>query len=278
MLEWFGLPQGSAHSAEIDYVVDLTHWLMLVLCVGWGLFFVYTLIRFRQGANPVANHHGIKAVWSKYLEGLIVLAEVVLLVVFSIPAYNARVAAFPAEPQSTVVRVVAEQFAWNVHYPGPDGVFGRTDIRLVNTDNPLGLDRSEAAAKDDLFTINEFNMPVDKPVIVHLTSKDVIHSFGLPQMRVKQDARPRAQRLVHADDDRGLGDRLLAALRPGALPDARLLHRAVAGRLQRLGAGTARADGTVDSPTDVAAGPPRRGACQTPGSRAACPAWNSSYT
>ncbi|MBM3778043.1 MAG: hypothetical protein FJW23_07350 [Acidimicrobiia bacterium] len=195
MLEWFGLPQGSAHSAEIDYVVDLTHWLMLVLCVGWGLFFVYTLIRFRQGANPVANHHGIKAVWSKYLEGLIVLAEVVLLVVFSIPAYNARVAAFPAEPQSTVVRVVAEQFAWNVHYPGPDGVFGRTDIRLVNTDNPLGLDRSEAAAKDDLFTINEFNMPVDKPVIVHLTSKDVIHSFGLPQMRVKQDAVPG---LVHS--------------------------------------------------------------------------------
>lgn len=191
MLQWLGLPpQAAAHAAEIDEVIVLMHWLMAVLFVGWGLFFIYTLIRFRQGANPVASHTGIKAGWSKIVEGLVVLAEVILLVVFSIPAYNARVAAFPAEPQSTVVRVVAEQFAWNIHYPGADGRFGRTDIRLVNPENPLGLDRNDAAAKDDVFTINQFNMPVGKPVIVHLSTKDVIHSFGLPQMRVKQDAIP----------------------------------------------------------------------------------------
>ena len=53
-----------------------------------------------------------------------------------------------------MVRVVAEQFAWNVHYPGPDGMFGRTDITLVDADNPLGLDRDEPAGKDDITTIN----------------------------------------------------------------------------------------------------------------------------
>jgi cytochrome c oxidase subunit 2 len=111
-------------------------------------------------------------------------------VFFSIPAYNARVSAFPAESEATTVRVVAEQFAWNIHYPGADGKFGKTDIRLVSSDNPLGLDRSDGDAKDDLTTINQLFLPVNKPVIVHLSSKDVIHSFGLPQMRVKQDAIP----------------------------------------------------------------------------------------
>lgn len=191
MLQWLGMPpEASAHAAQIDNVVVLLHWLMLVLFVGWGLFFIYTLFRFRRGANPVANYHGIKAGWSKSLEAAVLLVEVVILVFFSIPAYNARVAAFPAESDATVVRVVGEQFSWNVHYPGPDGKFGKTDIRLVTPENPLGLDRKDPDAKDDLMTVNQLHLPVDKPVIVHLSSKDVIHSFGLPQMRVKQDAVP----------------------------------------------------------------------------------------
>lgn len=191
MLELLGMPPAaSAHAAEIDQINALVHWVMAVLFVGWGLFFIYTLVRFRRGAHPVANYHGIKATWSKYLEGAVLVVEIVLLVFFSIPAYNARVAAFPAEQESTVVRVVGEQFSWNVHYPGADGKFGKTDLKLVSSDNPLGLDRKDADAKDDLTTINQLNLPINKPVIVHLSSKDVIHSFGLPQMRVKQDAIP----------------------------------------------------------------------------------------
>ncbi len=61
-----------------------------------------------------------------------------------------------------MVRVVAEQFAWNVHYPGADGVFGRTDITLVSPDNPLGLDRNEPVGKDDIIAINRMNLPVGK--------------------------------------------------------------------------------------------------------------------
>lgn len=65
-----------------------------------------------------------------------------------------------------------------------------SDIRLVNPDNPIGLDRRDPAGRDDITTINRMNLPVGKPVIVFLSSKDVVHSFGLPQMRVKQDATP----------------------------------------------------------------------------------------
>lgn len=191
MLELLGMPVAAAsHAGDIDEIMALVHWLMAVLFVGWGAFFLYTLVRFRAGANPKANYHGIKGTSSKYVEGGVLVAEIALLVFFSIPAYGERVEAFPPEHESVVVRVVGEQFAWNVHYPGPDREFGRTDVKLVSAANPLGIDRNDPAAKDDITTINQLNLPVNRPAIVHLSSKDVIHSFALPQMRVKQDAIP----------------------------------------------------------------------------------------
>lgn len=191
MLELLGLPaQASSHAGEIDRIIVVIHWLMAVLFVGWGAFFVYTLVRFRAGANPKADYHGMKGSWSKYAEGGVLAAEILVLVVLAMPAWADRVEAFPDEHESVVVRVVAEQFAWNIHYPGPDHRFGRTDITLVSSANPLGLDRSDPDAKDDVTTINQLNLPINRPVVVHLSSKDVIHSFGLPQMRVKQDAIP----------------------------------------------------------------------------------------
>ena len=191
MQAWLGLPiSGAADAGDVDRIMALVHWLMLVLFVGWSTFFVFVLVRFRKRRQPVANYHGVRARWSTWLEGGVLAAEVVLLAFFSVPVWSARVDALPAERDSTVVRVVAEQFAWNVHYPGADGVFGRTNIRLVNPDNPLGLDRRDPAGRDDITTINHLTLPVNKPVIVYLSTKDVVHSFALPQMRVKQDATP----------------------------------------------------------------------------------------
>jgi len=194
MVNYLGLPiAASAHAGEIDQMIALTHWLMLILFVGWGLYFVFVLFRFRRGANPKASYVGAKGKISKGTEVAVAIVEVLLLVFYAIPAWAKRVRAFPSENEAVVVRVVSEQFAWNVQYPGPDGRFGRTDIKLVSADNPLGLDRTDAAAKDDVTTINQLNLPVDRPVLVHLSTKDVIHSFGLFEMRVKQDAIPGMQ-------------------------------------------------------------------------------------
>ena len=185
--------QAAAHAAEIDQMTVLVHWLMAVMFVGWGLYFAFVLFRFRRGANPVASYTGAKGKISKGTEVAVALIEVVLLVFYAIPAWAKRVKALPSENEAVVVRVVAEQFAWNMHYPGPDGRFGRTDIALISAENPLGLDRRDAAAKDDITTINQLNLPVDRPVLLHLSSKDVIHSFGLIEMRVKQDIVPGMQ-------------------------------------------------------------------------------------
>ena len=191
MIEWLGMPVGaSAHAGDLDRIMALVHWLMVALFVGWSVFFVYVLLRFRRGRSPKAAYHGLRGRWSTWIEGGVLVAEVVLLAFFSVPFWSAQVDAQPPEQESTVVRVVAEQFAWNVHYPGADGEFGPTAIGLVGPDNPIGLDRRDPRGRDDIVSINRMNLPVGKPVIVHLSTKDVIHSFGLPQMRVKQDAVP----------------------------------------------------------------------------------------
>ena len=192
MEKFLGLPDlASAHGARLDHLTGLVHLLMLVLFVGWFAFFVFLLVRFRRGRNPQASYDGLKTHATSWLEGGVALAEAILLIGFSIPLWSQRVDAFPAEKDATVVEVVGEQFAWNVHYPGPDGVFGRRRVDLVDAQsNPLGLDPDDPAGKDDVTTINQLHLPVNKPAIVHLTSKDVIHSFMLPEMRVKQDAIP----------------------------------------------------------------------------------------
>jgi cytochrome c oxidase subunit II len=194
MLNLLHLPvEASTHAAEIDNMIVLVHWLMAVLFVGWGIFFVFVLYRFRKSANPKASYAGAKGKISKGTEVAVALIEVILLVGYAIPAWARRVTPPPSETDAVVVNVVGEQFAWNVHYPGPDRKFGRTDIKFVSADNPLGLDRTDPAGKDDVTTINQLNLPVDRPVLVHLSSKDVIHSFGLYEMRVKQDAIPGLQ-------------------------------------------------------------------------------------
>jgi cytochrome c oxidase subunit 2 len=190
--QWLGMPAlAAAHGGQIDSLIGWIHVFMFILFIGWGGFFVYCLFRFRRSRNPVADYTGVTSPASKYSEIAVAVIEAVLLIGFAIPLWAARVDDMPTPSESLVVQVTGEQFAWNVHYPGPDGVFGRTDLKLLDLQsNPLGLDRDDPAAKDDVTTLNQLYIPVNRPIVVRLRSKDVIHSFGVPEFRVKQDAIP----------------------------------------------------------------------------------------
>ena len=84
--EFFYLPiVASSHGYEIDFVIYLVHFLMFVLFIGWGIFFIITLFRFNKWANPKANYHGVQNHISSYLEIAVIVAEAILLVGFSIP-------------------------------------------------------------------------------------------------------------------------------------------------------------------------------------------------
>ena len=193
ILRDLGLPISiSSSGPAIDETIVLMHWLMLFLFIGWGTFFIVSLIKFRKSKSPQADYVGVKSHMSTVFEVAVALIEIILLIGFSFPIWANRVNDVPTSNQDIIhVRVVAQQYAWNIHYPGPDGLFGNLKSELVDeVSNPIGLDRSSFGASDDFFTINQFHIPVDKKIRIDLSTKDVIHSFKLPELRVGQDAIP----------------------------------------------------------------------------------------
>jgi cytochrome c oxidase subunit 2 len=183
-------PNASSHGYQIDHILEFCHWFMGALFLGWSAFFVFVLIRFRRGRHPAADHQGVKSGISTHLEFSVVLIEAVLLLGFAIPLWAKRVNEFPPGKEALLVHVVGQQFSWTFHLPGPDGEFGRRDVSLVSNSNPIGLDPNDPAGKDDIVTVGELHVPVNRPVITELSSKDVIHDFFLPDMRIAADAIP----------------------------------------------------------------------------------------
>ena len=192
LLRYFGLPVGiSSVSGRIDEIIVIVHYLMLVLFIGWGIFFIVSLVKFRSSKNKKANYKGVESHYSSVLEATVAVIEIVILFGFAFPIWAERVNDVPDSRDAETVRVIAQQYAWNIHYPGPDGKFGATRIDLVDEqDNPIGLDRSSEFAEDDFTTINQLHIPVNRKIRVDLSSKDVIHNFKLPELRVSQDAIP----------------------------------------------------------------------------------------
>ena len=187
---WWLPPDVSVHGAKIDQLMSVLHWFMAILFVGWGIFFVYCLIKFRARPGHIALYTPVKAIVTKYIEGFVLVVEIFLLFFISTPVWLAYKNDVPDASKAMHVRLVAEQFAWNFQYPGKDGKFGKTDPSLISGDNPLGIDPEDPAGKDDLTTVNNLHIPVHRPMIVDISSKDVIHSFNIPVLRVKQDTIP----------------------------------------------------------------------------------------
>jgi cytochrome c oxidase subunit 2 len=103
-----------------------------------------------------------------------------------------------AAPDAEVIEVLAQQFAWNFRYPGADGKFGRTDIRYINdaSGNPFGIDAADPRSRDDITSVT-LRIPVGREVKLVLTARDVIHSFFVRELRLKQDLVPGMTILLH---------------------------------------------------------------------------------
>jgi len=196
-----GLPElASVHGDDVDKLIIYVHYLMVLLFVGWTAYFFYALWRFRKSRNPKADYVGVTSHASSYLELAIVAVG------FAVPLW-ARVADdFPKDGEAQAMRVISQQFVWSARYPGADGKFGEQDIGLVTPSNPLGLlqldDKlkvEDPEGKDDIsLPANaDIVIPVDKPIIVSVTSLDVIHSFKVLALRVTQDAIPGMRTSLH---------------------------------------------------------------------------------
>jgi cytochrome c oxidase subunit 2 len=196
MNDWFayhilGLPERAAAGAQrVDDLMVYVHYLMVALFIGWVCYFGYVLWRFSSVRQKKASYEGSKSKIPSYIELLIVGIEAVLLLGVAVPIWAKSVDHFPEPKDATVIQIVAQQFAWNARYPGLDGKFGRQDMKLVAENNVFGVDPADPSGKDDVQVFNEIHVPVNKPVLIYLSSKDVIHSLKLVAMRLTQDAIP----------------------------------------------------------------------------------------
>jgi cytochrome c oxidase subunit 2 len=84
------------------------------------------------------------------------------------------------DKKSADALVTASQFLWQVRYPTWDE--SKQAFNQLNSLNPNFQESFE--------TINELHVPAGETILIHLTTRDVIHSFWIPSMRVKQDALP----------------------------------------------------------------------------------------
>ena len=164
---WMRLPeQASTYAPDIDNMFHLIMWITGVIFVIVELLLLVFLWKYRHRPGRVATYtHGnnrLEVIWT-----IVPALICVMLALLSRRIWDHIKENMPHD--AVEIQVTAEQFAWNIRYPGPDGKFGTAD---------------------DVTTLNQLHVPVGKPVIVTVTSKDVIHSFFLPEFRVKQDAVP----------------------------------------------------------------------------------------
>jgi len=165
-LRWWFPEAVSTYGLRIDRLFTIILWITGAIFVLVEGALLWCLVRYRHRPQQQAVYiHGnrlVELIWT------VVPALIVIYLACASQRVWSQVRGTPP-PHDVEVEVKAEQFAWNIRYPGPDGLFG---------------------SPDDLETINQLHIPVGQVVLVHLTSKDVIHSFFLPEFRIKQDAVP----------------------------------------------------------------------------------------
>jgi cytochrome c oxidase subunit II len=178
----------SEHGGRIDS-------LFMAVLVVTGIAFVlvqgalgFFIARYGENGSERASYWHDNPKAEAFL--LITTAVILTVLVFMGQRVWASIYFSDQPSNATIIQVTGEQFSWTFHYPGTDGQFGRTDTKLITNTNNIGLDREDPQAKDDIVSQNIMHAPAGKPVRVRLRSKDVIHSFFLPNFRVKQDAVP----------------------------------------------------------------------------------------
>jgi cytochrome c oxidase subunit 2 len=195
--KWWFPPAITEHGPSYD-----RQFLITIIVVGIsftaaqvGLGWVVWKFRDSGDAERATYSHG-----NNRLE--IVWTVVTAIIFISLAVMGQRVWAHlnltKAPPGSYQIEVVAQQFSWNFHYPGKDSAFGKTDPNLIDDSalNYVGLDETDPNSKDDS-VVSTLAVPANRSVELILRSKDVTHSFFVPQLRFKQDLVPGMNIHVH---------------------------------------------------------------------------------
>ena len=196
---WWFPPPISQHGQAYDAQFNVTLWVTGVIFFLAQVALGYVIIKFRDKGGTAKYSHGnnvLEAVWTS--------ATALLFIGLVLAGTRIWAAVHFAEAPTDALRieVMSKQFAWAFRYAGPDGKFGRTDLKQINDQggNPFGVDEKDPAGKDDI-TSASIKVPVGKPILLILRSRDVIHNFFVRELRLKQDIVPGMEIPFHFQAD-----------------------------------------------------------------------------
>jgi cytochrome c oxidase subunit 2 len=183
---WWSTPIAS-NWGNIDEAINITFWITGVVYTAVILFMAYCCYRFRYSKDRRADYEPENHRLELWLSGLTALGVIGLLTP-GLMAWND----FVTVPEDAVeIEVLGKQWEWNYRLPGKDGKLGTTSLRLVNDDNPFGIDPKDRNGSDDiLIEGDDLHLPMGGPIKVLLRSTDVLHDFYVPQFRAKMDLVP----------------------------------------------------------------------------------------
>jgi cytochrome c oxidase subunit 2 len=197
---WWFPPPISAHGLAYDaqfmrtLVVVGIIFFLAQFALGWAIF------KFRDDGRRASYSHGnnkLETLWTS------ATAFLFLGLVLMGTKIWADVHFDEAPPDAVQIEIMAKQFAFNFRYPGADGKFGHTELRLINDANgdPFGMDPKDPAGKDDIISAS-LKVPVGKPINLIMHARDVIHNFFVPELRLKQDIVPGMEIPLHFQADK----------------------------------------------------------------------------
>jgi len=168
-----GLPQDASESGHnIDHLWTFILGLTGIAFIATEGALFWFLWKYNAQSNPkpakfTHGSHSLEVVWT-----ILPAATLLFIAIYQLNAWaDAKMRSpDPNDPNVVQVEVKARQFEWRLRYPGRHG--------------------GKLGEPGELFTVNDLHVPVGRMVLIHLKSEDVLHSFFLPNMRVKQDAVP----------------------------------------------------------------------------------------
>lgn len=178
----------SEHGGVLDNMFNVTLFFTGIVFVLTHIALFYFAWRYKKVRGNKATHwahnNTLEIVWSA-----IPAVVMTYLVIKGLLAWNTVMADVGKDEEHIEIEATGYQFAWHLRYPGPDGVLGTRDYKLISPENPLGQDWTDTKNFDDIHP-DELWLPVGKKVRVRIMARDVLHNFYLPHFRVKMDAVP----------------------------------------------------------------------------------------
>ena len=177
------------HGAAIDLMFIITVIVTTIVLVITHILLFGFAFQYRGSEKRKAyfypHNNTLEKIWT-------IIPAIVLTVLVLFGFFTWRtITNVPIDVQKNAIQieVTGEQFAWTVRYGGRDNQIGKHNYKLVTPTNGLGIDFNDKSALDDI-RAGDIVIPVGKQVRFTINSKDVLHSFYIPEFRVQMNAVP----------------------------------------------------------------------------------------